>query len=101
MKIFTRILKSNKCNNNNRNKSKGCGSMTHKKQENIKKMQNYQKEKLEIAKELGINGANSSEVNVKIASQGEPEHTNKTMTKHRNMQSKQKTAREQNELVIR
>ena len=38
----------------------------------------------EIAKELGINGANNTEVNCKIASQGEAKYSKETMNrKHR------------------
>ena len=68
--------------------------MTHKKKENNTKMEDYKKEKIEVAKELGINGCNDVEVNAKIASQGEPKYSNKTMTKHRNMQNDQKTAKQ-------
>jgi len=71
--------------------------MTHRKRANVKKMQDYQKEKVEVAEELGINGANSTEVNAKIASEREPKHSNKTMTKQHNLKNDQKTAREKNE----
>jgi len=71
--------------------------MTHRKRANVKKMQDYQKEKVEVAEELGVNGANSTEVNVEIASQGEPKFSNKTMTKQHNLKNDQKTAREKNE----
>ena len=71
--------------------------MTHRKRANVKKMQDYQKEKIEVAEELGINGANSTEVNVEIASEGKPKFSHKTMTKQHNLKNDQKTAREKNE----
>lgn len=70
--------------------------MTHRKRANVKKMQDYQKEKAEVAEELGINGANSTEVNVKIASEREPEFSKKTTVKQHNLKNDQKTAREKN-----
>jgi hypothetical protein len=78
-------------------KPKGCGNMTHRKRANIRKMQDYKTEKAEIAEELGVNGANSTEVNAKIASEREPEYSNKTLTKRHNLKNDQKTAREKNE----
>ena len=71
--------------------------MTHRKRANVKKMQDYQKEKIEVAEELGVNGANNTEVNTKIASEREPKYSNKTMTKQHNLKNDQKTAREKNE----
>ncbi|HSQ87271.1 hypothetical protein [Romboutsia sp.] len=70
--------------------------MTHRKRANIKKMQDYKAEKAEVAEELGINGANSTEVNVEIAAEREPKYSNKTLTKQRNLRNEQKTAREKN-----
>ena len=35
--------------------------MTHKKRPSTEKMYDYKKEKVEIARELGVNGANSKE----------------------------------------
>ena len=49
--------------------------MTHKKRPSTEKMYDYKKEKVEFAKELGINGANNTEVNCKIASQGEAKYS--------------------------
>lgn len=71
--------------------------MTHRKRANIRKMQDYKAQKAEVAEELGVNGANSTEVNVEIASEGEPKFSNKTLTKQHNLRNDQKTAREKNE----
>lgn len=68
--------------------------MTHRKRPSTRKMEDYQKTKLEFAKELGINGANSTEVNAKIASQGEAKYSTKTMVTRHNHHNDQKTARE-------
>lgn len=68
--------------------------MTHKKRPSSKKMDDYKNEKMEIAEELGVNGANQTEVNAKMASQGEAKYSNKTMnTKHKyvNPQESEKT----------
>lgn len=68
--------------------------MTHKKQPSTKKMEDYKNEKMEIAQELGINGANNTEVNAKLASQGEAKYSKSTMnTKHKyvNPQESEKT----------
>ncbi|MGL6106638.1 hypothetical protein [Romboutsia sp.] len=68
--------------------------MTHKKQPSTKKMEDYKKEKIEIAEELGINGANKTEVNAKIASEREAKFSKKTMNnKHKmiNPQESEKT----------
>ncbi len=57
---------------------------THKKRSSIEKMDDYKREKLEFAKELGINGANNTEVNAKMASQAEAKFSKKTMnSKHK------------------
>lgn len=57
--------------------------MTHKKRPSTKKMDDYQKEKMEFSEELGVNGANETEVNAKMASQGEAKFSKKTMnSKH-------------------
>ena len=69
------------CNTKIEIKSKGCGKMTHKKRPSSKKMDDYKKEKIEFAKELGFYGANETEVNAKIASQGEAKYSKKTMNK--------------------
>lgn len=94
MKNFTRILNCISEIINIEIKPKGCGNMTHKKVPNNQKMDHYKKEKLEVAEELGINGCNNTEVNVEVASQGEPKFSNKTMTKHRNLKNDQKNAKE-------
>ncbi|MGL5314970.1 MAG: hypothetical protein ACRC92_17085 [Peptostreptococcaceae bacterium] len=68
--------------------------MTHKKRPSSKKMDDYKNEKMEIAEELGVNGANQTEVNAKMASQGEAKYSNKTMNaKHKyvNPQESEKT----------
>ncbi len=58
--------------------------MTHKKRPSTQKMEEYEREKVEFAKELGVNGANNTEVNAKMASQGEAKFSKKTMnSKHR------------------
>ena len=58
--------------------------MTQKKKISTKKMDDYKKEKVEFAKELGINGANNTEVNAKMASENESKFNKKTMnSKHR------------------
>ena len=41
--------------------------MTHKKRPSTEKMYDYKNEKAEFARELGINGANKTEVNAKLA----------------------------------
>ncbi len=65
-------------------KLKGCGTMTHKKRPSTEKMYDYKKEKVEFARELGVNGRNNTEVNAKIASQGEAKYSKETMNrKHR------------------
>ena len=45
--------------------------MTHKKRPSTEKMYDYKKEKVEFARELGVNGANNTEVNAKMAAQDE------------------------------
>ena len=55
--------------------------MTHKKRPSTEKMYDYKKEKVEFAKELGITGANNTEVNCKIASQGEAKYSKETMNR--------------------
>ena len=40
--------------------------MTHKKRPSTEKMYDYKKEKVEFARELGVNGANNTEVNAKM-----------------------------------
>ena len=45
--------------------------MTNKKKQNLKRVEIYNQNKEEIASELGINGSENTEVNVKIASEGE------------------------------
>ena len=58
--------------------------MTHKKRPSTQKMDDYKKEKFEFARELGVNGVNETEVNAKLASQGEAKFSKKTMnSKHR------------------
>lgn len=68
--------------------------MTHKKRPSTRKMEDYQKTKLEFAKELGYDGANNTEVNAKIASQGEPKYSTKTTVTRHNHHNEQKVARE-------
>lgn len=65
--------------------------MTDKKRPSTKKMKDYENEKLEIASELGTIYANDVEVNVKIASQDEAEHSSKTTTKQHNLNNQMKT----------
>ena len=72
-------LKINMCNTKIEIKPKGCGIMTHKKRPSSKKMDDYKHEKLEFAKELGFHGANETEVNAKMAAQGENKYSKKTM----------------------
>ena len=43
--------------------------MTHKKRPSTEKMYDYKKEKVEFARELGVNGANNTEVNAKMAAE--------------------------------
>ena len=44
----------------------------------------YKKEKVEFARELGVNGANNTEVNAKMAAQDEAKYSKETMNrKHR------------------
>ncbi len=58
--------------------------MTHKKRPSSEKMYDYKNEKAEFARELGVNGVNKTEVNAKIASQGEAKYSKETMNrKHR------------------
>ena len=65
-------------------KPKGCGIMTHKKRPSTEKMYDYKKEKVEFARELGVNGANNTEVNAKMAAQDEAKYSKETMNrKHR------------------
>ena len=59
--------------------------MTHKKRPSTEKMYDYKKEKVEFARELGVNGANNTEVNAKIASQGEAKYSKKTMNRKSHM----------------
>ncbi|MEG1312317.1 MAG: hypothetical protein RR942_00785 [Romboutsia sp.] len=68
--------------------------MSHRKKQSTKKMEDYQNTKVEFAKELGISGANNTEVNAKLASQGESKYSNKTMVNKHNYNNDQKTARE-------
>ena len=49
--------------------------MTHKKRPITEKMYDYKKEKVEFARELGINGANNTEVNAKLAAQDEAKYS--------------------------
>lgn len=68
--------------------------MTHKKRPSSQKMDQYKKEKMEFAEELGFYGANETEVNAKMASQGEAKYSSRTMnTKHKyvNPKESQKT----------
>ena len=48
--------------------------MTHKKRPSTEKMYDYKKEKVEFARELGVNGANNTEVNAKMAAQDEAKY---------------------------
>ena len=58
--------------------------MTHKKRPSTEKMYDYKKEKVEFARELGVNGANNTEVNAKMAAQDEAKYSKETMNrKHR------------------
>lgn len=68
--------------------------MNNKPKKSTQKMKENQENKLEIARELGINGANNTEVNAKIASQNEPKYSTKTSVKKHNLANDQKTARE-------
>ena len=53
--------------------------MTHKKRPSTEKMYDYKK-----ARELGVNGANNTEVNAKMAAQDEAKYSKETMNrKHR------------------
>lgn len=70
--------------------------MTNQKKHSTRRMQDYEKEKLEIAHELGINGANETEVNAKMASENEAIYSSKTRIKKSNLNNEQKTAREKN-----
>lgn len=67
--------------------------MNNKPKNSTQKMKEYQENKLEVARELGINGANNTEVNAKIASQNEPTFSTKTSVKKHNLNNDQKTAR--------
>lgn len=49
--------------------------MTHKKRPSTEKMYDYKKEKVEFARELGVNGANNTEVNAKMAAQDESKYS--------------------------
>lgn len=55
--------------------------MTNKKKQNLKRVEIYNENKEEIANELGIHGGESTEVNAKMASQGEPKYNKKTMNR--------------------
>ncbi|GAA0715110.1 hypothetical protein GCM10008904_31600 [Paraclostridium ghonii] len=55
--------------------------MTNNKKQNLTKVELYKQNKEEIAEELGINGYESTEVNVKLASQGEAKYSKKTMNR--------------------
>lgn len=55
--------------------------MTNKKKQNLKRVEIYNENKEEIATELGINGCESTEVNAKMASQGESKYSKKTMNR--------------------
>ena len=58
--------------------------MTHKKRPSTEKMYDYKKEKVEFARELGVNGANNTEVNAKMAAQDEAKYSKEKMNrKHR------------------
>ncbi len=65
--------------------------MTDKKRPSTKKMKDLQNEKLELANELGVGYMNDVEVNVKLASQDEAEHSKKTRTKQHNLNNDMKT----------
>ena len=55
--------------------------MTNKKKQNLRKVEIYNDNKEEIATELGIHGYENTEVNAKIASQGEAKYSKKTMNR--------------------
>lgn len=55
--------------------------MTNKKKQNLTRVEIYNQNKEEIASELGINGSENTEVNVKIASEGEAKYSKKTMNR--------------------
>lgn len=63
--------------------------MTHKKRQSTEKMQDYKNEKTEFAEELGMS-ADNTEVNAKIASQGESKFSKKTRNKKRKMENSKK-----------
>lgn len=55
--------------------------MTNNKKQNLTKVELYKQNKEEIAQELGINGYESTEVNAKLASEGEAKYSKKTMNR--------------------
>ncbi len=55
--------------------------MTNKKKQNLRKVEIYNQTKEEIATELGINGCENTEINAKMASQGESKYSKKTMNR--------------------
>lgn len=65
--------------------------MTHTKRPSTKKMEDYKNNKLEIAQEMGYNGANNTEVNAKIASDDEAKFSTKSVVKKNNLHNPQKT----------
>lgn len=63
--------------------------MTHKKRQSTEKMHDYKKEKLEFADELGLQ-ADNTEVNAKMASQGEAKHSKETRNRKRKFDNSKK-----------
>ena len=59
--------------------------MTNTKKQNLRKVEIYNDNKEEIATELGIHGYENTEVNAKIASQGEAKYSKKTMNRKSHM----------------
>ena len=55
--------------------------MTHKKRPSTEKMYDYKKKKVEFAREIGVNGANNTEVNAKMAAQDEAKYSKETMNR--------------------
>lgn len=54
-------------------------------------MNDYENEKMEVAKKLGTNDPYDTIVNTKIASQDEAINSNKTITKRHNLHNLEKT----------
>ena len=61
--------------------------MTNKKKQNLRKVEIYKENKAETATELGIHGCESTEVNVRMASEDEPKHNKKTMNRKNHIEN--------------